>query len=69
MNVAGVSPHIVDCIAEARAPSEQELRAVADRIRSELTGCEDDQTALSEVCAAAQLMAYRVAHAAMMGCA
>lgn len=65
-----IPPAIIDCIANARQPSEQELCAVADHIRTDLLGWKcDDQGMAAEISGPAmRSMSFRAARAALIGC-
>lgn len=59
---------IVDCIAQAREPSVQELCVVAEHIRADLLGRHDRHgAAVKAADPAARVMSFRAAHAALMG--
>lgn len=53
---------IVECIAHARAPSAEELRAVAEHIRCDLVGQHAPHAE------GARLKSFRAAQAALIGC-
>ncbi len=61
---------IIDCIAHARQPSEQELCVVADHIRTDLLGwkCADQGAAAEIKGPAMRSISFRAARAALMGC-
>lgn len=65
---ARVAPEVVDCIAQGRPPSVNELYRVAEHIRSDLRGARPafawGETEPDNI---ERLLTLRVAHAALVG--